>query len=282
MSFNNINPKASPDNSQSEQITIHPTAIIEKGAYLEKGVVIGPYCIVGPNVHLEEGVELLSHVTLSGRTRIGAFTKIYPFASIGYEPQDLKYHGEDSTLIIGSHNTIREYATMHPGTEGGGMVTKVGSHGLFMVSTHIAHDCHVGDRVIMSNHATLGGHVIVGNDVIIGGLSAVRQFVRIGDGAFIGGMCGIANDIVPYGLVTGEKAELCGINIVGMKRKNISRSSIQKIQEFYEHLFLDDSIPFNEKINQFKENWKGNVELLSFINFFSSQTIVQYSAFKKM
>ena len=183
---------------------IHPTAIVEEGAKLGTGVRIGPYCTIGPDVELGEGVALVSHVVLAGRTRIGPNTRIYPFASIGHPPQDLKYKGEASSLEIGSNNIIREYVTMSPGTEGGGMVTRVANNCLFMVGAHVAHDCQIGHHVIMANNATLAGHVDVGDYAILGGLAAVHQFVRIGRHAMIGGMSGVEHDIIPVRLRHGR------------------------------------------------------------------------------
>lgn len=180
-------------------MSIHPTAIIAKTAKLAKDVNVGPYCVIDGEVEIGEGTELKSHVAVSGRTKIGKHNTIFPFASLGHAPQDLKYKGEKSELVIGDHNTIREHVTMNPGTEGGGMLTKVGSHNLFMMSAHVAHDCMVGDHVILANNATLGGHVQVGDYAIIGGLSAVHQFVRIGMGAIIGGMSGVEHDVIPFG-----------------------------------------------------------------------------------
>ncbi len=195
--------------------SIHATAIVEPGAKLADDVRIGPYCVIGAEVELAEQVELVSHVVIAGRTRIGAGTKIYSFASLGGPPQDLKYKGEPSALIIGAKNVIREQVTMNPGTAGGGMVTRVGNNGLFMVGAHVAHDCKLGNNVIMANNATLGGHVEVGDHAILGGLCAVHQFVRIGPHAMIGGMSGVEHDVIPYGLVKGDRARLSGLNYGG-------------------------------------------------------------------
>ncbi len=216
---------------------VHPTAIVDPQARLGTGVEIGPYCIVGADVTLGDGVILHSHVVIAGRTSIGPRTQIYPFASIGHRPQDLKYAGEASELIIGCDNTLREHVTMNPGTEGGGMVTRVGDRGLFMMGVHVAHDCQIGDRVIMANNATLGGHVVIEDDAIIGGLSGVHQFVRIGRHAMIGGMSGVEHDVIPYGLATGERARLQGLNVVGMKRHGLARAEMQTLSQAYARLF---------------------------------------------
>ena len=218
---------------------IHPTAIVAKGAQLGEGVSVGPYSVVGAEVVLEDEVVLESHVVVAGRTRIGARTQVFPFASIGHRPQDLKYAGEPSELVIGADNVIREQVTMNPGTEGGGMATRVGAGGLFMVGAHVAHDCQVGDRVIMANNATLGGHVVVEDDAIIGGLAAIHQFVRIGQRAMVGGMSGVEHDVIPYGLVMGERASLTGLNVVGLKRGGFSRQQIGALQAAFDELFAD-------------------------------------------
>lgn len=233
--------------------TIHPTAIIEPGAKIGKNVQIGPYCCVGPNVELEDDVKLISHISLAGRTKIGARTEIYPFASIGHRPQDLKYKGESSYLEVGTDNIIREYVTIQPGTEGGGFVTKVGNHCLLMATCHIAHDCIVGDNVILANNATLGGHVVVGDFAIIGGLSAVHQFVRIGEHAMIGGMSGVELDVIPYGVVIGERARLSGLNLIGLRRRGFSASDISSLREVYRQVFDDSN---NEKPTTLMERVK--------------------------
>jgi UDP-N-acetylglucosamine acyltransferase len=216
---------------------IHPTAIIEEGAQLGKNVVIGPFSMVGKDVILEDDVILMSHVVVTGRTSIGKQTKIFPFASIGHQPQDLKYHGEPSRLTIGERNIIREYVTMQPGTEGGGMITSIGDDCLFMVGSHVAHDCRIGNHVILANNATLAGHVIIDDYAIIGGLSAIHQFVRIGAHAIIGGMSGVENDVIPYGLVKGDRAKLSGLNLIGLKRRGFSATTIQGLREAYRMVF---------------------------------------------
>ena len=201
---------------------IHPTAIVEPGARLGEGVVIGPYCCVGGKVELGDGVRLHSHVVVAGKTTIGPNTQIYPFASIGHPPQDLKYKGEESELVIGANNVIREHATMNPGTAGGGLITRIGDNCLFMVGAHVAHDCDIASNVILANNATLAGHVAVDEFAILGGLSAIHQFCRIGRHAMIGGMSGVENDVIPYGSVTGNRARLEGLNIVGLRRRGFS------------------------------------------------------------
>ncbi len=219
---------------------IHASAIISENAKIGKDVKIGAYCVVGDKVELGDGVELKSHVVIEGDTVIGSETVIYPFASIGHAPQDLKYDGEESKLIIGERNTIREHVTINPGTADDSMRTIIGDDCLFMMSSHVAHDCVVGNKVILANNATLAGHVHVGDNVIIGGLSAVHQFVRIGDNAFIGGMSGVENDVIPYGLVKGERAYLAGLNYVGMERKGFEKAQIQTLLKVSKRIFDGD------------------------------------------
>jgi len=227
---------------------VHPTAIIEPGAELSASTRIGPYCHVGAKVMLGEEVELLSHVVVAGRTSIGAGTRIFPFASIGHQPQDLKYHGEDSALVIGERNTIREYVTMNPGTAGGGMTTRIGNNCLFMACVHVGHDCQLGDNIIMANHATLAGHVTVGDYAGFAGLSAVHQFCRIGPHAYVGGMTGVERDVIPYGLVMGDRARLAGLNMVGLQRRGFSREDIQALRGAYQMLFEDGNGTLAERV----------------------------------
>ncbi len=219
---------------------IHPTAIINDGATVCENVYVGPYCVIGANVTLKSGVRLISHVCVDGITVIGDDSIVYPFASIGHPPQDLKYKGEPSTVTIGKKTTIREYVTIQPGTEGGGMKTVVGDYCLLMVGVHVAHDCRVGNHVIMANYATLAGHVMISDHVIVGGLSAIQQFVRVGVHAIIGGMSGVEKDVVPYAMVMGERAHLHGVNLVGMRRHGFSNAVIQRVQSIYKDLFNED------------------------------------------
>ncbi|SNT72763.1 acyl-ACP--UDP-N-acetylglucosamine O-acyltransferase [Paracoccus seriniphilus] len=205
---------------------IHPSAVIAPGAELGAGVKIGPFCVVGPQVRLNDGAVLKSHVVVSGDTTIGAETEIFPFASIGEVPQDLKFRGEDVRLEIGARNRIREYVTMNPGTEGGGGVTVIGDDGLFMAGAHVAHDCKLGNRVILVNNASVAGHCVLEDDVIVGGLSGVHQWVRIGRGAMIGAVTMVTADVIPYGLVQGPRGHLDGLNLVGLKRRGASRADI--------------------------------------------------------
>lgn len=216
---------------------IHSTAIVSSSAKIGQNVRIGAYSVIGDEVELCDNVEVMSHVCISGRTIIGEGTKVFPFAAIGFEPQDLKYHGEKSKVIIGKNNSIREYVTIHPGTEGGAMQTVVGDNNLLMIGVHIAHDCVIGNNTVLANNVTLAGHVVVGNDVIIGGLSAVHQFVRIGHNAIIGGMAGVERDVIPYGAVKGERGHLYDINVIGLRRAGINKSEIKALQDAYEIIF---------------------------------------------
>ena len=256
---------------------IHPTAIVSPEAMLAEDVVIGPFCVVGEHVILGAGVVLRSHVVVSGRTTIGAGTCIFPFASIGLEPQDLKYRGEESALVIGRDNRIREHVTMNTGTAGGGMVTRVGDNCLFMVGVHLAHDCQIADHVIMANNATLAGHVVVGDYAVLGGLCAIHQYVRIGKHAMIGGMSGVERDVIPYGQVMGNRARLCGLNIVGMQRRGFSREDIQGLRNAYQFLFSSDGT-LSDRVNETAARFSGIApvdDILDFIRTDSSRAICQ-------
>ena len=216
--------------------TIHPSAVIEEGARIGAGCTIGPFCVVGPKVVLHQRVTLKSHVVVAGRTEVGDDTVIFPFASIGEIPQDLKFKGEDTQLVIGKRNRIREGVTMNTGTEGGGGITRVGDDGLFMTGAHVGHDAIVGNHVVMANQAALAGHCIVADDVIIGGLSGIHQFVRLGRGAIIGAVTMVTNDVIPYGLVQGPRGALDGLNLVGLKRRGVARSDITALRAAYQML----------------------------------------------
>jgi len=227
---------------------IHPSSIISPHATLADNVKIGAFCVVGDEVTLAAGVELVSHVSIAGITQIGENTKIYPFASLGSPPQDLKYKGEKSSLVIGKNNQIREHVSMNTGTEGGGMVTRVGDNCLFMVASHVAHDCQVGNNVILANNATLAGHVEVGDYAIIGGLAAIHQWVRIGKHAIIGGMSGVEKDVIPYASVMGERASLAGLNLVGLKRREVDRDTIHALRHAYKMLFESETGTLTQRL----------------------------------
>ncbi len=246
---------------------IHPTAIVENGAVIGEGVRIGPYCVIGPNVELADGVVLEAHVAVAGHTRVGKGTHIFPFASIGHKPQDLKFAGEETRLEIGANNQIREHVTMNPGTAGGGGVTRVGDNCLFMMGSHVGHDCIVGNHAILANNATLAGHVELADHVIMGGLSAVRQWSRIGTGAIVGGMTGVEFDVIPFGSVIGDRAKLAGLNLIGLKRKEFPREQIHALRAAYKALFEDETGTLRERA-QAIANDNGNQPLVKIVTDF--------------
>ena len=244
---------------------IHKTAIVDSKAKINSNVDVGPYTVIGPNVEIGENSVIQSHVNIKGNTKIGKNNKIYPFASIGNDPQDLKYKGEESKLEIGDNNKIREYVTINPGTDGGGGITKVGNNCLFMVSAHIAHDCLVGDNVILANNVPLGGHAYVEDNVIIGGNSAVQQFTRIGNSAMIGGMCGVVRDVIPYGVAHGNRGILQGINVIGLRRKNIANKEIITLTDAYKDIFKNENL--TENLNSLSEKLKKNSLVREVVDF---------------
>ncbi len=244
---------------------IHKTAIIDSNAKISKNVKIGPYTVVGPNVEIGEETEIQSHVNISGYTKIGKKNRIYPFASIGNDPQDLKFQGEDTKLEIGNYNKIREYVTINPGTKGGGGLTKVGNNCLFMVSAHIAHDCFVGNNVILANNVPLGGHAHVDDNAIIGGNSAVQQFTRVGKSAMIGGMCGVVRDIIPYGIAHGNRSVLQGLNLIGLRRNNIPNKEIMALSSAYKEIFKNENL--TENLNNLSNKFKNNQLVKEVIEF---------------
>ena len=234
---------------------IDKTAIIDSKAKLDKNVQVGPYSVIGPNVEIGENTTIQSHVNISGNIKIGKGNKIYPFVSMN-DPQDLKYNGEPTNLIIGDNNKIREYVTINPGTVGGGGKTLIGNNCLFMISSHIAHDCNVGNNVIIANNVPLGGHVSIEDNVVIGGNSAVQQFTRIGQMAMIGGMTGVLHDVIPYGLSIGNRNYLQGLNLIGLRRANFENKDILGLSEAYKEIFASKNLSDNlSKLNgEFKEN----------------------------
>ena len=244
---------------------IHKTAIIDSSAKISERVTIGPYSVIGPNVEIGEGTIVQSQVNIIGNTIIGKNNQIYPFASIGNDPQDLKFKGEKTLLEIGDNNKIREYVTINPGTEGGGGKTKVGNNCLFMVSSHIAHDCVVGDNVILANNVPLGGHAQVDNNAIIGGNSAVQQFTRVGKFAMIGGMCGVVRDVIPYGIAHGNRSILQGLNLIGLRRKNISNKEILSLSEAYKIIFKNENL--TENLSNLSNDLRKNELVSEVVNF---------------
>ena len=235
---------------------IHSTAIIDPKAKISSGVSIGAFTVIGPNVEIGENTIIQTHVSIIGNTKVGKNNKIYPFASIGNDPQDLKFDGEVTKLEIGDNNKIREYVTVNPGTKGGGGLTKIGNNCLFMVSSHIAHDCLVEDNVILANNVPLGGHAHIEENVIIGGNSAVQQFTRVGKSSMIGGMCGVVRDIIPYAMVHGNRSILQGLNLIGLRRKNIPNKEILVLTEAYKEIFKDENLTTNLK--NLKEEYRKN------------------------
>jgi UDP-N-acetylglucosamine acyltransferase len=238
-------------------VEIGPFAIVEAGAKLAQGVRIGPHCMVGGNVSMAESCELLSHVVVAGRTTIGARARIFPFASIGHQPQDLKYSGEPSTLTSGSDCLIREGVTINPGTAGGGMATVVGPHCAFLANSHVGHDSHIGNHVIFSNNVMLAGHCRVDDYVIIGGGAAVIQFTHVGAHAFVGGMSGLENDLIPYGMAIGNRARLNGLNIVGLQRRGFAREQIHALRRAYRLLFADEGT-LKERVDDVATSFEDN------------------------
>jgi UDP-N-acetylglucosamine acyltransferase len=254
-------------NNLKSGVQIHQTAIVSPQASIGANVKIGPYSIVGDNVVLNDNVKLISHVCLDGNTVVGPNTIIFPFASIGHIPQDLKYEGEESLLIIGSNNIIREYVTMHPGTSNGNMKTVIGNDCLFMIGTHIAHDCIIGNNVIMANNTTLAGHVLVGDYAVFGGLSAVQQFIRIGKHAMIGGGSMVNADVIPYSTVYGNRANIEGTNIIGMKRRGFERKMIEEVLSVNKLIFTNSEKTFQERIASLAEQYQDNVCVQDIILF---------------
>lgn len=245
---------------------IHPSAIIEDGAELGANVRIGPYCVVSGGARIGDGTVLHSHVSVSGHTQIGADCEIFPFASIGSAPQDLKYRGEKNELIVGDRNIIREHVTMNAGTKPDRRLTVVGSDNMFMIGAHVAHDCVVGDHVVFANNATIGGFCTVGDYVIIGGLAAVHQFVRVGRNAIIGGVSGVVNDVIPYGMVVGDRAKLGGLNIIGMKRMGMSRAEIHNLRKAYRMIF-ENSDSLARGLDEAEKAFPGDAKVAMLIEF---------------
>ena len=245
---------------------IHKSSIIDAKAKIGKEVKIGPFCFIGPEVELREGVELISNVHIEGNTIIGKGTKIFPFASIGTQPQDLKFNNEKNSLLIGENNLIREYVTINPGTAGGGSKTIIGNNCLFMISSHIAHDCKIGNNVIIANNVPLGGHVIIEDSVVIGGNSAVQQFTRIGRLAMIGGMTGVLKDVIPFGLSIGNRNYLQGLNLIGLRRKKYENQKIMGLDKAYKEIFASKNL--HENLSKINGEHKGNElvnEVIAFI-----------------
>ena len=244
---------------------IHNSSIIDKKAKIGKDVKVGPFCYIGPKVQIGDSVKLISNVHIEGNTKIGKNTKIFPFASIGTSPQDLKYKGESNSLEIGENNAIREYVTINPGTEGGGGKTVVGNNCLLMISSHIAHDCYIGNNVVIANNVPLGGHVTIEDSVVVGGNSAVQQYTRIGRLAMIGGMTGVLKDVIPFGLSFGNRNYLRGINLIGLKRNKYDNKKIMELSAAFKKIFSSKNL--HENLGKINGEYKGNDLVAEVINF---------------
>ncbi|MDZ4791212.1 MAG: acyl-ACP--UDP-N-acetylglucosamine O-acyltransferase [Hyphomicrobiales bacterium] len=250
---------------------VHAAAAVDPAAQLGEGVEIGPFCVIGAHVEIADNVRVHSHVVISGHTKIGEGTEIFPFASLGHNPQDRKFRGEASRLVIGSRNVIREYVTMNGGTEAGGLVTEIGANGLFLAGSHVAHDCRIGNNVLLVNNATLGGHCVVEDYASLGGLSAVHQWVRIGAYAFVGGMSGVENDVIPFGIVLGNRAALAGLNIVGLKRHGFEREQIHALRKAYRLLFSTEGT-LMERLSDVEAMFDGDAGVQRIVTFIKAQS----------
>ena len=247
---------------------IHKTAIVDNKAKIFNDVKIGPYCVIGPEVEIGSNTVLHSHVNIVGNTKIGSNNHIYPFSSIGTPPQDLKYKGEKNYLIVGNNNKFREYVNINPGTEQGGGITKIGDNNLFMVYCHVAHDCKILNNIVLANNVQVGGHVIIENNAIIGGSCAIHQFSRIGEAAMVGGMTGVLSDVIPFGLSLGNRNNLMGLNLIGLRRSKVSNENIKKIQSAYGIIFK--SVKFRENIEKLSDELKNNEYIKKIINFINT------------
>jgi len=245
---------------------VHPTAIIDSAAEIADDVEIGPYCVIGAGVRIGKGTKLGSHVVMQGRTTLGEDNVVFPFATIGTIPQDLKYKGEASELLIGNRNTIREYVSLNPGTAGGGMITRVGDQNLLMMQCHIAHDCIIGNRNVIANGATLGGHVTIEDFVIVGGLVGIHQFVRVGTSAIIGAGSMVSKDVPPYCNATGDRAKLHGLNLEGLKRRGFDRAVIDILHKAYRIVF-QSKLRTEEALKKVAAELPGIPEINKFVSF---------------
>ena len=245
---------------------VHPTAIVDPGAELDSDVEVGPYSVIGAGVRIGKGSKIHSHAAIQGRTTMGEGNVVFPFATVGSVPQDLKYRGEPSELVIGDRNTIREYVSLNPGTTGGGMMTRVGDHNLLMMYCHIAHDCSVGSRNVIANGATLGGHVIIDDFVIVGGLVGIHQFVRIGTGAILGAGSMVSKDVPPYCNATGDRARLRGLNLEGLKRRGVDKPVIDTIRRAYRIVF-HSKLKTEEALQTIRRELPAIPEVEKFVSF---------------
>ncbi len=259
---------------------IHPTAIVAHGAAIGSGVSIGPWCSVGPEVAIDDGAELVSHVVVDGRTRIGAGAKLFPFCSVGLPPQDLKYRGEPTLCEVGARTQVREHVTIHRGTVTGNGATRVGADCLLMAVVHVAHDCALGDGVIVANNVVMGGHVTIGDGAVIGGAAALHQFVRIGRGAMVGGVSGVEGDVIPFGSVIGNRARLAGLNLVRLKRLGMERAQIHRLRAAFRLLFRGEGV-FAERLAAARAEFGGDTlvaEVLDFAEAPSRRGLIRVAA----
>ncbi|MEL6582933.1 MAG: acyl-ACP--UDP-N-acetylglucosamine O-acyltransferase [Pseudomonadota bacterium] len=250
-------------------VDIHPSAVVAEGATIGAGTTVGPFCMIGPEVVLGEGLTLHSHVVIEGVTRVGDATQIWPFASVGHQPQDLKYDGERTELVIGARNMIRESTSINPGTAGGGGVTRIGDDNLFMLGSHVAHDCTIGNNVVLVNNAAIAGHCTIEDGVIVGGQSGVHQWCRIGRGAMIGAVSMVTADVIPYGMVVGERGRLSGLNIVGLRRSGLDRAKLHQIRAAYQAMFHDGTGTLAERVGQAAKDYPENAQVQEIVAFVS-------------
>ena len=247
---------------------IHPTAIVDNNSKISEGVDIGPYCVIGPEVEIGSNTKLHSHISIKGNTKIGKNNEIFPFVSIGTSPQDLKYKGENNSILIGNNNKLREYVNINPGTSHGGTITKLGNNNLLMVYTHVAHDCNLGNNIVLANNVQVGGHVTIEDNSIVGGSCAIHQFSRIGTLAMVGGMTGVLSDVIPYGLSLGNRNNLVGLNLIGLRRAKISNEDIKILQKFYDIVFSNQN--FRSNIDNLNKDIKVNKYVKTIIDFINS------------
>ena len=247
---------------------IHPTAIVDKNSKISKNVEIGPYCVIGSDVEIGSNSKLHSHVSIKGKTKIGKNNEIFPFVSIGTSPQDLKYKGEKNSIIIGDNNKLREYVNINPGTLQGGTITKLGNNNLLMVYCHIAHDCNIGNGIVLANNVQVGGHVKIEDNAIVGGSCAIHQFSRIGKLSMVGGMTGVLSDVIPFGLSLGNRNNLVGLNLIGLRRAKISNDDIKILQNSYDIIFSNQN--FRSNIDSLNADFKDNKYVKIIIDFINS------------
>ncbi|HJS86547.1 MAG TPA: acyl-ACP--UDP-N-acetylglucosamine O-acyltransferase [Acetobacteraceae bacterium] len=259
---------------------IHPTAIVARGAELGLGVRIGPYCTVGPHVMIEDGARLVSHVVVDGHTSIGRDAVLYPFCTVGLEPQDTKYRGEPTRCEIGARTQIREHCTIHRGTANGRRVTTVGADCMVLVAAHVAHDCAIGDNVLIVNNVVMGGHVSIGEHAVVGGAAALHQFVRIGRCAMVGGVSGVEADVPPFASVLGNRARLAGLNVIGLKRRGFSKAQVQRLRAAFRLLFASDGV-FAQRLEETRALHGADplvAELIAFIEAPSHRGLIRSTA----